>query len=1123
MISSRYAARIISILAALLLGLGGLPAYAQFSSGIEGTATDSTGAVVAGATVTLADTRLGVEKIATTNQAGYFRFDGIGASTYDVEVQLNGFKSWEVKGLILQPGEIRALAPVLQAGSVSVNIEVTASESSVDLVTPATGAVISGLTVQQAPLMGQNAYALAALTPGMTGAAVTSTSVDNYTNAFTININAAGLRQEQNGYMVDDAYVNEPSRGGGATISPIPDTIQSMTIKTNDFDAQKGRDAGAIVDIYTLSGSNDFHGTFNYYFTDNTLTARTEFQNSPPTLPPSQRNEFGGTIGGPIVKNKVFFFGAADGLRSSTVSSGSSIFETPDFLAYAKSAFPNGVGTAAMTMAPPIVAPTANIETVAQYEAATPGFFAPPAGISPTLNIVGTGNYSITAPRNGYQYSGRVDAYLGKNDRIYGDAQRLHLTSGGGGNRPAMGTPSLDLSTFANTNWTHTFSPRLLNQLGVDEARIVGANEGRPALAIPYVNVNGGLAGFGGWGPGNFVQTTIGWHDVMTATISKHTLKFGGDFYNIREVDAQTGALDRPTFNFNSLLDLVQDEPLNESGTPVNILTHLQAPYSRRYREQYMGYFLQDDWKVAPRVTINAGLRYDEMINMFSILSPTQTNFTLGQGSTIAAQVASGSVGLTPNDHVLGHNLWAFTPRVGFAWDVFGTGKTALRGGIGMFSDQPPYLHITDILAGNPPNTFTPSVDVRSGGNPVFKLCSPPQGFNETCPVVDTSNVSVNANGGVVVGGVLQRANIGGYDPQYKMGQIYDWTLSIQQQLMNSLVLEVNYSASDAHHLPVYNQDLNRFSGDLIVNNGSLDRLNQNFATTIYATSDGNSVGHFGSVMLSRDMSHGLAMRGIYTYGKALDEPTSNSASIDQGSIVPTTQNGPVFTNFDFKGQRGRSDYDIRQQFSAIGTWIVPNNYDRMALRDILGGWQFSGVWILQTGLPFTVVNNSSFSPTCSGAATPVNGGCPAGSTIVGNSGGDYNADGSNVDVPNVPAFGAHLGGKHKADFLHGVFGPPATAGARFPAPALGTEGDLGRNTYDNLGYNNMNFTVDKFFSIPWFFSEKMKFEVKGEFINLFNRVNLTSVSNNMTSGNFGQATGQLSARYFQLHLRASF
>ena len=154
-----------------------------------------------------------------------------------------------------------------------------------------------------------------------------------------------------------------------------------------------------------------------------------------------------------------------------------------------------------------------------------------------------------------------------------------------------------------------------------------------------------------------------------------------------------------------------------------------------------------------------------------------------------------------------------------------------------------------------------------------------------------------------------------------------------------------------------------------------------------------------------------------------------------------------------------------------------------------------------------------------------MNGGCPAGSTIIGNSGGDYNADGDNIDMPDVPAFGRHLSGKNKKDFLTGVFGPPANgaAAAQFPAPPLGMEGNLGRNTYDNEGYNNLNLTVEKFFSTPWFFQEKLRCEVKGEFFNLFNRVNLTNVSNSMSAGNFGQATGQLNPRYFQLHLRASF
>jgi len=186
--------------------------------------------------------------------------------------------------------------------------------------------------------------------------------------------------------------------------------------------------------------------------------------------------------------------------------------------------------------------------------------------------------------------------------------------------------------------------------------------------------------------------------------------------------------------------------------------------------------------------------------------------------------------------------------------------------------------------------------------------------------------------------------------------------------------------------------------------------------------------------------------------------------------------------------------------------------------RNLLGGWQFSGIWLLQSGLPFTVYTSAGFAPICSEGATPVGGKCPIGSTIIGDAGGDFNADGSNYDYPKVPSFGKHLSGQSKSKYLNGLF----TASA-FPLPALGTEGDLGRNTYDNQGYNNVNFTVSKSFSAPWFWGEKLKMEVRGEVFNLFNRTNLTGVNGDLSSGSFGKATNQLPARSFQLHLRATF
>jgi hypothetical protein len=1099
----KHVARI-SIVFLFLLSLGGASAFAQFLSGIEGTVQDQSGAAIPGAKVTLTDTRLGVTKTADSNQTGYFRFDSIAASNYIVHVEAPGFTSWDQKDLMLQPGETRTLAPVLNVGSATTNVTVTAAAVSLDLVTPNTSSVIGSTTIQNTPLVGQNVYGLAALTPGLTGTAVTAG--DNYTNEYAININAAGLRQEQNGFQIDGAYTNTPSRGGGTSISPNPAIVDTMDVRTNDFDAAKGRNGGATVDIFTKSGTNDFHGSVDYYFRNAALTDKTEFG----PVSPFTRNEFSATFGGPIIKNKFFIFGAYDVLRSSVTSASTYPVETQAFDAWAQANLPNNVATQVLTAAPPLAFPTTGIQTVAQLEASTPGFFAPPAGIPADLNAFGLASISYSTPKNGYQWSVRGDYYLHEKDRVYVTAIRTYDTSVGATPRPALNNGEANSSDFINVDWTHTFSPTLLNDAGINLIRPYGADLPVASAAIPIINVTG-LQGFSNWGPGNFTQQTLGWHDIMTATIKRHTLKVGFEQFNIRENDQQSGAFTRPTYNFNNLLDFVQDEALTESASPVNLATHEQAPYERRYRGLYTGIFVQDSWKATPTLTLNGGVRYDMMSNFFSILSPALTNFTLGTGGTFDGNIANGVTGLAKNDHVLGHNVWDLTPRVGFSWDVFGTGKTALRGGVGMFADQPPYIHITDITAGNLPNFFTPSLDVRQGTPPNFQLCSPPTGFSEVCPVVDTSAVTLNSSGGAVITNpdgtqTISRANLGGYSPNYNLTHVITWTLSVQQQLPDNLIFELNYSASAARHLPIFNQDINRFAGDLVVNNGTLTRLNPNFNQVQYATSDSNSIGNYGTAMMARRFSHGIAFRGIYTWGKALDI-LSQSGSLDSGAVTGSVTSD-IVENGNYAFQRGRSDFDIRQQFSADGTWTVPTSYDSAWKRAVLGNWQFGGVWIMQTGLPFSVYTSAAFNPvydTATGA-------------VIKNIGGDYNADGSDYDVPNVPTFGQHVPGQDRRAFLHGLF--PASA---FPTPALGQEGNLGRNTYDGPGYNNVNFTFERLFHIPFFFNEKMEVEAKGEVTNLFNRASLLGVTSDLSSSQFGTSTNQFPARYLQLHIRASF
>ena len=203
----------------------------------------------------------------------------------------------------------------------------------------------------------------------------------------------------------------------------------------------------------------------------------------------------------------------------------------------------------------------------------------------------------------------------------------------------------------------------------------------------------------------------------------------------------------------------------------------------------------------------------------------------------------------------------------------------------------------------------------------------------------------------------------------------------------------------------------------------------------------------------------------------------------------------------------GQSDFDIRNQFTFNGTWSVPSSYSNAFVRHVLGGWELGGIVVLQTGLPFTVYTSAPFAPVFNSSGQ-----------VIGNGGGDYNADGFNYDVPNTPAFGNHLSGQSKRNFLNGLFSASA-----FPAPPLGAEGSLGRNTFDQPGLSNVDLTLTRSFNTPWFFGEALHLQFQAEAYNLFNRVNLTGITSDLSSSLFGHATNQLPARSLQLHVRASF
>ncbi len=1054
-------------------------AYAQFSSGVDGTAHDSSGAIIAGATLKLTDVNLGVTKTTQSNGAGYFRIDTIAAGTYRVEITAPSFKTWVETGLTLQVREVRTIAPILESGAVNTTVTVSATESALDLASASTDAVVSRETVTQTPLVGQNVYGLAALAPGITGSALTSG--DNFSNQYGISINAAGQRQESNSFIIDGAYVDTPSLGGEASVSPNPEIVQSLQISTNEFDASKGRTSGANVQVFTNSGTNEIHGTGDYFFLNQALTARTEFQSK---VPEYRRQESGATLGGPIIKNKLFAYGAIDVLRAGTAFSQATTVETQELEAYVQSNFANTIAAQALKIAPPQSYATTDILTVGQVEAQRPGYYPAP-NIPASLPAIGTINVNYTIPRNGYQWSFRIDDYIGQSDRIYGTVLRTVFSTLGAGARPALNNATTNNATFLNIGWTHTFSSHLLNETGLSYVRPSSTISALPALGttgIPSVSIIG-VSGFGP-GLGLWAQNTLGWRETLTATIKSHELKIGGYLENIRENDTIPF---RPFYNFNNILDFIQDKPTSESAVPINIKTLQGVTPLENYRQPYTGIFIQDNWKARSNLTINVGVRYDSQGPLFEVINPPLSSFSLGSGNTANLQIANGTIGPPAHgsNQAVDHNVWAINPRAGFSWDVSGNGRTAVRGGFGLFSDRMPYRSITGLVGANLPYSYTPSLSVYQGDStPVFNLCVS-HGYTLNCPLLIPANIQFDSHGGIVG----QRAAIGGYSPNSKMAQIENWTLSVEQQLSNDLVFELNYSGMSSHYLPI-NTDINRFNGDLIVNKGALTRLNQSFSSIAYQTTNGNASGHYASAMLTRRISHGVSLRGIYTWGKALD--VYSTAGTLQGGCACATTN--IIQAGNFSAQRGRADFDIRQQFSADGVWNLPNPWSSGWKRDALGGWHLGGVAILQSGLPFTVYTSAPFPQ------------------------GDYNADGYNYDVPNTPVFGKHLSGQSRQSFLHGLF--PASA---FPHPSLGQEGDLGRNTYDQPGYSNVNLNVGKLFYLPWFHSEKLNLELRGEIFNLFNRPNLINMDTNLADSQFGRATSQLPARDVQLHARVQF
>jgi hypothetical protein len=1087
MTSHRRPCGFLVVLACVLLLQAALPASAQYASGISATVLDPSGAVVAGAQFTVINEGTQVSQTAISDAQGYVQILHLAPGRYRIEISTPGFEKWVRTNVLLEGSTTRAVYPKLSVGQAVATVEVRSDLEALETSRGTISRTLEQETVAAAPLVGGNLYAsVASLAPGVTGlgdasgsiAAAGSQGVNSFSSEAGFQINAAGQRQEANEFQVDGTTVNGNSRDGVVNITPHPDTVAEMKVTASTFSAEKGRQSGALIEIFTKPGTNKFHGTLTEMHTDAAMTGRTVFQSE---VPHSVRNDFGGSIGGPIFKDKTFFFGSMFWMRSILGSTFNGMVETKDFEDYVIENFPDSMAARFFSAAPPKNYPTSGFLNTAAVQAGYWSSYTPPT-IPSDMIVEGQALINNSALNNGFQGHVRIDHNLrGDQDKIFYSMFRNTTQGEHADARPAYAYINPNSTLYNKLDYLHTFSPTLVNEVSVAYNRLTGSQPDKIS-ELPNVAWIGGIdATFWQWGPSGWVQNNWYIKDTVSWVRGMHTIHAGIDIDRLQDMNDFTNGEDRPYFLMLNALDMAADHPFSQSGPVLDLTTGGVAHnLYQRVLMLYAAPYIQDDWKVNRRLTINAGLRFD----YFGHLSTVQNShdaiafFTPGSGSTFTDEVADGSMQIRgSNGQATKDAQYRLAPRIGFAWDVLGNGTLAVHGGYGLFSNRVGEYSYVNNMRTNPPQFVDPSISIFSGyslDNMSYGIStSGAQGFAPPPGIT----YEADPRGGLVG----TRISVGGIAPDLKPPLVHNWALGLQQKI-GGFVVEADYFGTASRNL-FLQTDVNRYAGDMIVNSGTQERLNSSFDSVTYGRSIGISNSNLAAFGISKHFSHGWSAHAMYTWGKSLDLTSSNDNGVGGGQSVFDAQT--------LAGQYARSDYDSRHRISADAVWKVPGFRTGIA-KLITDGWQFSPIVILQSGQPFTVYTGATYSQ-----------------------GGDYNADGWDYDMPDVPSFGRHIS-TERSDFLKGIF-----SASDFPTPAAGSEGNLGRNTYDGPGFANVNLSAQRIFALKGL-GEKGTFELRGEIINLFNRVNLTNPVSDLSDTQFGYSTGQSSARSIQVtgHIR---
>lgn len=1124
-----------SVLMLLICG----SAQGQFSSAIEGSVTDPTGAIIPSAKIILTNTDTGVSQTTESNSAGDYRFSALGVGHYKVVVSASGFATVTQENIVLTAMRVQDVSVKLPPASAVSTVTVTATPTAVETDEATIQSVVTAQEVAELPIEGRNIYDVTNQTPGVTGTGLMGSSAAN-TDIFyattTPAIVANGAPNHSNTYLLDGVSLDDSPSGGDAKLVPNPDSVQEVVVSTTNYSAEFGKAASLVTQITSKAGTNKFHGSGFEQYQSNSLTARNEFQNYDDPIngyiTPYSRNEFGGSLGGPIRKDRSFAFGSWDQVISQTTSTGAVTVEDPAFTSWMTTNEPNNLSTnllsqykATVSANPSSVATVANVEQVqggAPDAAHNCGDTVDdPNGVGPlgmpcSMAMIDTSNGTSVSIHNGYQYNIRVDQnFPNDKDRVYGNMYNTHLLGPwDNGVRQAFDINFPQDAWFGALNYTHVFTATMMNEMAAGYTRTSVVIPCKYCSLLP-VGING-ITGFGdGFSPVGFAQNDFHWRDMVSITRGKHALKTGFEWFHNQDYAPFTIPDNRQqSYSFDTIFDFAADKDDEYGTVSFDPTSGGVANNNRYFRDSTYGAYVQDDWKLRQGLVLNLGLRWDATSNP-SEAHGTLSTLTVPSAGTLLQQIEGISVGLNPNPAdrhpFIDHKKTYFAPRFGFAWQPFGLSDWSVRGGAGVFFDRGGNTNWSDTETANPPIDANFTASVHTPGQPqppAFGLCQNAT-FPYNCPLptgLTTTLPSLNARGGY---GNFD--GIGGPDPHLMMAYAENYFIGVQRAFKSNWIAEADYIHSNTiHEYSITN--MNRVDGiNSIVYTGSgnysetLGTLPNPYFAGINYTTNRNGSGYNGFTSYLRKSFHaGYSFQVTYTLQKTTDL-MSTVPGVDKGS-----ENSVVIDAYNVAEQRSVSSQDVPQQLSYNAVWIIPTpGISNGLMKNIVGGWQVSALGTLMGGLPATVYTTLPQD--------------------------DFNEDGYNYDLPNKPDIGTPTTGFKRSSFLTGTFKT-----TDFPLPVdgngvpLGYEGNIGRNSVRGPGFAQTDAALAKDTRLPFFFSESANLQFRLDMYNAFNRVNLQGWDTNLADGgvdastgqafgNFGKATGVAQARTLQLSTKIVF